>query len=163
MTTESVRFQYSGARSMVLLHGQHLSTCVKIWRQAKQAGVILPETEDPDYKSLEKLLCHILGASGRHLTWICEKLELNDPGIHPTPGPEDIEGKAEQYLIHLIEKWQQPLANVPKELFYNRTWPSRWGPEYCIDAMLEHAVMHPIRHAFQLQNLIKKQLQITNE
>ena len=26
---------------------------------------------------------------------------------------------------------------------------------YCIDAMLEHAVMHPIRHAFQLDELIK--------
>jgi hypothetical protein len=33
-------------------------------------------------------------------------------------------------------------------------YPSRWGTEYCIDAMLEHAVMHPIRHEFQLRNLM---------
>jgi hypothetical protein len=27
----------------------------------------------------------------------------------------------------------------------------------CIDAMLEHAVMHPIRHAFQLEELMRRQ------
>jgi len=28
---------------------------------------------------------------------------------------------------------------------------SRWGVKDYVDAMLEHAVMHPIRHAFQLE------------
>jgi hypothetical protein len=35
-------------------------------------------------------------------------------------------------------------------------FPSRWNVHYCIDAMLEHAVMHPIRHTFQLQELLAK-------
>jgi hypothetical protein len=35
-------------------------------------------------------------------------------------------------------------------------YPSRWQTRYCIDAMLEHAVMHPIRHAFQLEELMRK-------
>lgn len=33
-------------------------------------------------------------------------------------------------------------------------YPSRWKTLYCVDAMLEHAVMHPIRHAFQLEELM---------
>jgi len=33
-------------------------------------------------------------------------------------------------------------------------YPSRWGTPYSIDAMLEHAVMHPIRHAYQLEKLM---------
>jgi len=28
---------------------------------------------------------------------------------------------------------------------------SRWGVSYSVDAMLEHAVMHPMRHAFQIE------------
>jgi hypothetical protein len=33
---------------------------------------------------------------------------------------------------------------------------SRWQTLYSIDAMLEHAVMHPIRHAFQLEELMRQ-------
>ena len=31
---------------------------------------------------------------------------------------------------------------------------SRWKVTYCIDGMLEHAVMHPIRHRVQLEALL---------
>ena len=34
-------------------------------------------------------------------------------------------------------------------------YPSQWKTRYCIDSMLEHAVMHPVRHAFQLDELLK--------
>ena len=34
---------------------------------------------------------------------------------------------------------------------------TRWGSPYSINAMLEHAVMHPIRHRFQLENLLREQ------
>ena len=154
MNKRSLDYRYNGAHAMIQLLNWHLHECVEIWYEAKRRGVVLPDTDDPDYDSLEALLCHILGAAGRHLNWICEKLDLPDPGIEPVPEAPDVELKAREYVKHLTDRWQTPLVNVPKELFYNRTWPARWGPEYCIDAMLEHAVMHPIRHAFQLQNLI---------
>ena len=32
---------------------------------------------------------------------------------------------------------------------------TQWQTRYCIDSMLEHAVMHAIRHAFQLDELLK--------
>ena len=48
--------------------------------------------------------------------------------------------------------------NVEPELFEDKVYTSNWGVNYCIDAMLEHAVMHPIRHEFQLKNLIAEQL-----
>jgi hypothetical protein len=38
----------------------------------------------------------------------------------------------------------------------NHTYTSRWGQEYTIGAMLEHAVMHPMRHAFHLDELMER-------
>ena len=46
-------------------------------------------------------------------------------------------------------------GEVSDEQLETPEYPSRWQTRYCIDSMLEHAVMHPIRHAFQLDELIK--------
>jgi hypothetical protein len=91
------------------------------------------------------------------MTWICEKLNLPDPEIEEAPDGNLIEMKAEKYVSHLLEKWRLPLSDIPEENFHEQNYVSRWGVEYCIDAMMEHAVMHPIRHEFQLRNLIISQ------
>ena len=71
------------------------------------------------------------------------------------PELERIELSADAFLKHLLERWDLPLRDVPEERFFDRTYASNWDAEYCIEAMLEHAVMHPIRHEFQLINLMK--------
>ncbi len=148
------KFKYNGARSLVLLHEKHLINFVQTWREAKNLNVGLPKTEDPDYQSLETLLFHVLRSARGYMTWICEKLNLPDPEINSPPEIDAIEKNADEYLVHLFEKWRLPLIEIEEEKFHSPTFTSRWGVNYCIDAMLEHAVMHPIRHEFQLRNLI---------
>lgn len=147
-------YSYNGARSLVLLHEKHLTSCLKTWQKAKSLGINLPKTDDRDYKSLDTLLRHILRAARGYMTWICEKLNLPDPEIEKTPAADRIEASADEYVSHLLERWRLPLVNVSEEKYHAQTYTSRWGVTYCIDAMLEHAVMHPIRHEFQLRNLI---------
>jgi hypothetical protein len=88
------------------------------------------------------------------MLWICEKLELPDPEIVETPSVEIIETDAERYLDHLLMQWRKPLTEVPRERFFKPEYTTRWGVQYCIEAMLEHAVLHPIRHHFQLEELM---------
>ena len=147
-------YSFGGARALVALHDQHMRSFLETWRKAKKTGVRLPQTPDPSYKSMETLLRHSLKASRGYIKWICQKLELPDPGIDPLPELEDIERSADAFLAHLMERWKSPLREVPEERFFDRTYISHWDVEYCIEAMLEHAVMHPIRHEFQLINLI---------
>jgi uncharacterized damage-inducible protein DinB len=153
MKSNLPEYKYNGTRSLVLLHEKYLRSFVQAWKEAKAKNVVLPVTDDPAYVSLEALLRHILRAARGYMTWICDKLELPDPQIDPTPLENEIEGVADDYLEKVIEGWKLPLANVPEEKF-NNVFKSRWGVEYCIDAMIEHAVMHPLRHEFQLKNLI---------
>lgn len=151
------KYKYNGARSMVLLHEQYLKSLLRTWKEAKRINLTLPVTEDEDYQSLDTLLQHILRSARGYMIWMCEKLNLPDPAINTVPDSQVIENEADKYLEHLLEKWRQPLAEISEEKFYSPTYFSRWGPEYCIDAMLEHAVMHPIRHEFQIKKLISIQ------
>jgi uncharacterized damage-inducible protein DinB len=149
------KYKYNGARSLVLLHEHYLGACLQTWRETKRLKITLPETDDKDYQSLETLLKHILRAARGYMTWMCDQLNLPDPEIEPVPEEDQIEAQADAYISHLLGKWRLPLAEISEEKFHAPTYTSRWGVEYCIDAMLEHAVMHPIRHEFQLRNLLK--------
>ena len=49
--------------------------------------------------------------------------------------------------------------SVPGERLDTSEYPSEWQTLYSIDSMLEHAVMHPIRHTFQLEELMRALMQ----
>jgi len=140
---------------MVLLHEEHLRRFVNTWKLALAASVSLPPTDDPAYASLGALGRHVLGAAGGYMVWICEVLTLPDPGIRSAPDAAAMVRDADDYMEHVLERWRAPLLEVSDERLETPEYPSRWKTRYCIDAMLEHAVMHPIRHAFQLDELIK--------
>ena len=153
MTTKLPEYAYGGARALVLLHEEHLGLFLAEWRLAAAGGLTLPRSEDPSYASLGALLVHVLGAAGGYMRWMCEVLALDDPGIERRPDANRIEAEADRYLAHVLAAWRSPLAAVAEERFHQPEYASRWKVKYCVDAMLEHAVMHPIRHRFQLAEL----------
>lgn len=153
---ELTNYQYRGARALVLMHEHFLEDFVDMWWTAKSAEIELPKTEDQDYQSLDHVLVHVLGAARGYLTWMCEKLGLPDPGIEPAPSVDEVEDGSDEYLEHLLERWRDPLAAVA-ETRMGEVYESRWGVPMAIESMLEHAVMHPLRHSFQLEELIMEQ------
>ncbi len=154
--TEPTEYRYGGTRALVILHERQLRKFLVVWRRARKAGIALPETDDPHYASLEILLRHVLGCARGYMEWMCQVLELPDPGIRPEPEAGDIDVGAESYIEHLVERWRTPLAGLTEAQAYRPTHKTRWDVEYCIDSMLEHAVMHPQRHRFQLEELIAR-------
>ena len=148
-------YSYRGARALVLMHERYMREFLAVWKQAKAVNVVLPKTEDSDYQSLEHVLAHVLRAARGYMTWMCEKLGLPDPEIQSAPLPETVQTEADHYLEHVLARWREPLAGVAEARF-EETFPSRWKTIYSIDAMLEHAVCHPLRHVFQLQELLSQ-------
>ncbi len=148
-------FRYRGVRSLVLLHEQELTSFVDAWRVARDTGVSLPPVEDPSYASLESLLAHVLWWARDYMVWACEKLGLPEPGIGATPTAEAVAAQLDDYLEHLLERWRQPLAAIPEEPFFRPQHTTRWGIEYPVEALLEHAVVHPMRHRLQLLELME--------
>ena len=139
---------------MVLLHEEHLRRFLHTWKLALANSVLLPQTQDPAYASLPALGRHVLSAAGGYMIWMCEMLKLPSPEIRSAPDLTAIVHGADHYMEHVLERWRAPLQQVPDEVLETPEYPSEWRTRYCIDSMLEHAVMHPIRHCFQLQELL---------
>ena len=153
--SSNLQYRSRAVRALVLLHEEHLRRFVHVWRLALERAVSLPPTDDPSYLSLEALGRHVLSAAGGYMIWMCEVLALPDPGIRAAPDASAIVRDADDYMEHVLERWRAPLMEVTNEKLETPAYPSRWQTGYCIDSMLEHAVMHPMRHAFQLDQLLK--------
>ncbi|HEY3295500.1 MAG TPA: hypothetical protein VGL38_08675 [bacterium] len=147
-------YRYRGARAMILMHERAMAEFIATWRRAKAANLALPQTEDPDYASLEALLHHVLRAARGYMVWMCEKLGLPDPQIDPAPPAERVAAEAEGYLLHLNSRWRLPLVSIDEEAMSRPSYKSRWNMDYPIEAMMEHALVHPQRHRFQLEEMM---------
>jgi hypothetical protein len=144
-------FRYRGARALVVLHERQLRRFLTTWREALAAGVQVPEPDEWHYRSLHTILGHVLASARGYMLWLTQVLGLPDPAIDEVPADDELETRAEAYLEHLLERWRGPLRDVAPECFSDRAYTSKWGVEYCLDAMLEHAVAHPMRHGLQLE------------
>lgn len=150
-------YAYRGARALVALHEKELRAFVPVWRRFDRAGIQLPETDDEDYLSNTHLLLHVLRAAGRYLTWICRQLDLADPGIGEAPTPGEIEAQADAFLEHVLARWRVALTGLPASRVEDKAYVSNWGAPMTIESMLEHALVHPIRHTFQLEELMARE------
>jgi hypothetical protein len=156
MPPAHLTYRSRAVRALVILHEDHMRRFLVTWNHARAASLVLPRTTDPPYESLNTLLRHVLGAARGYMVWMCEVLALPDPEIQAPPEPAVLSQDPDSYLEYVLERWRSPLLDVGDERLETPEYPSRWETRYCIDAMLEHAVMHPIRHAFQLDELLNK-------
>jgi hypothetical protein len=154
--TELEGYRYRGARALVLLHERELRDFVATWRRAVAWGVTLPAKDDPDCASADAMARHVLSAAGRYMIWLTQRLGLPDPAIADAPPVEEIGARADAYLEHVLERWRTPLRDVPEARFAE-AHRSNWGEDFTLESMLEHAVVHPMRHALQLEELMGTQ------
>lgn len=149
-------FAYRGARALVLLHEKHLTSFVATWSDASALGVELPEDPDAKFASIDHLLVHVLWAARAYLLWCCAGLGIEAPNIDEAPSPEQAPDKVHAYLQHVIDHWRVPFVGIPKERFFDlhiTTGFDRVDP-VSVEAMLEHAVVHALRHELQVRELI---------
>ncbi|HEY3295497.1 MAG TPA: hypothetical protein VGL38_08660 [bacterium] len=155
--TELQNYKYRAARALLILQEYGLRHFLESWRKAKAQGVVLPETDNPAFESLEYLVRHVLQVAQENMTWICEKLGLPDPCITEPPDVLAIDKEADWYLIYLLEKLREPLENVEPERFYDVSYETPWKEMYTVHMMLEHLVCHAFRHVLQIEELCAAQ------
>jgi hypothetical protein len=142
--------RHRGARALITLHDRELRRFLVAWRAAREAGRPLPQTSNPHYASYEALLRHVLAAARSYISWMSEGLGLPAPQIEAPPDADGIVTALDDYLEHLLATWGSPLRDVEPARFTDVAYPS-WGTVSTIETKLEHAVVHPMRHALQLR------------
>src|SRR5262249_5309668 len=112
------------------------------------------------YESLDVLMRHPLRSCRGYLTWLCEVLKRPDPKLPDPPADEKVATGGAAYLKVLARAWERHMAWMPNDVLDSfAVYAARWGAPMTIEAMFEHAVAHPMRHRFQLEELIAKKRQ----
>lgn len=149
-------FQSRGVRAVVMLQMGEMRRLFAVWKKAKRLGVKLPVTKDANYESIDLLMRHPLRSCRGYLTWLCEVLGRPDPRVPDPPDAAQVAAKGAAYLEVLEKAWHKHMAWMPDAtLDSNQIYTSRWGAPMTVEAMFEHALVHPMRHRFQLEGLIE--------
>ncbi len=152
-------FKSRGVRALVQLQKREMNQLLVVWKKAKRMGVKLPATRDPSYQSLDVLMRHPLRSCRGYLTWLCEVLGRPDPRVPDPPEAESVSAAGAAYLKVLAKAWERHMAWMPNKVLDSfDVHTSRWGAPMTVEAMFEHALAHPMRHRFQLEELIARGL-----
>ena len=149
-------FRSRGVRSLVELHERELREFVATWRRFVASGKPMPEAHgDSDYESAERLATHLQAAARGYLLWICEMLGRPIEGLPRVVDPQIVVPRLDAFMAETLEAWRTHLAPLENEQIADKQYLSRWGEPHTIEQMLEHAVVHPMRHRIQLERILE--------
>jgi hypothetical protein len=116
----------------------------------------MPEARGDDaYASPESLVAHVQGAARSYMLWIWEMLERPIEGLPRVREAHLIVPELEKFQADTLSGWEQHGALLTDEQLGPKQYASRWGELFSIDQMLEHAVVHPMRHRRQLERILE--------
>jgi len=147
-------FKSNAVRSCVELHEIELQRFYDTWQAFRASGLALPLTDDPAYASADHLGGHVLRAARNYLTWIGECVKRPVLDVDRDDDRISLARKGRRFMDEVLAGWRRHLAALEDAELAPATYKSRWGDDYNIEQMLEHAVVHPMRHRIQLERLM---------
>jgi len=148
-------FKSRAVRRLVELHESELRSALATWKRFKASGRPMPDPHgDPDYESPERLVAHMQGAARSYLMWIREVLGQPITDMELIRDAAVIVPKLDAYMEETLAGWARHLTDLTDEQLQDKQYKSRWGEMFDIEQMLEHAVVHPMRHRAQLEKLM---------
>lgn len=116
--------------------------------------VVDPQTEDEDCRSVQTIMSHVVRAGYGYADYIREQLSIASTRPRPKllsrqESLEQLEA-ALRYTIQTLEgRWEMSAEEI-SGIVIN----SRWGAVYDAEGLLEHAIVHLLRHRRQIEKFI---------
>lgn len=120
--------------------------------------IVDSNTEDEDCKSIQTILSHVVQSGYTYVVeirkWIGEKVEYKNKELLPDVVEyENALKKMFQYNERLFEDY----PNVELcEYENNKKINVRWGQQYDVEQLFEHAIVHILRHRRQIERFKEK-------
>lgn len=113
------------------------------------------ESDDPDTVSVRAIAAHVVGASRRYADYIRKARGLPYEDRHVVApdalaGPQDVRPRLAEALRY-TEGALEALYDAGADDLAGLTFPVRWGPIYDPEMLLEHAIVHLLRHRRQIE------------
>ena len=150
-------FRSRAVLSLTELHERELRAFVPVWQKFVASGAPMPEAHgDADYENADRLMAHVQGAARSYLMWMWEVLERPIEGLLFTRDAAVIMPKFDTFMEETLDAWHRHQASLEDAHLSAKQYLSRWGEPHTIEQMLEHAVVHPMRHRIQLERLLAR-------
>jgi hypothetical protein len=114
------------------------------------------QTKDPDCRSVQTILSHVIWSGYAYANYIRKAF-----GTTSNSPPERLltygEGPAEfdAMLVYTVQtldgRWEMPESEM-----FSYAMDTSWGERYDLEQMLEHAIVHVLRHRRQIERLTGK-------
>jgi uncharacterized damage-inducible protein DinB len=112
------------------------------------------ETSDADCRSIQTILAHVVGSGFSYAgmlrtAWGVERI--------PPPRETFSRGEARGRVAAMLDYTQATLDGrweIPEAEATALQIRSRWGPVYDLEQLLEHAIVHVLRHRRQIERFL---------
>ncbi len=122
----------------------------------KLCAIADPATKDPDCASIQTVLSHVVQSGYTYVVeirkWLGEEVDYKPIVALPSVGLYQIAlQKMFDYNVQLFEDH----PNLVMETFdSDKKIKARWGQRYDVEQMMEHAIVHVLRHRRQIQRFL---------
>jgi uncharacterized damage-inducible protein DinB len=148
-------FQSRAVRSLVELHEREIREFLEVWQRFVAADLAMPEAHgDANYESRERLAGHVLMAARGYLTRIGEWVERPVTDVDGSQDPKEVAARAPRFADDVLSAYRRHLAAVTDQELDPQVHRTRWGELMSVENLLEHAVVHPMRHRVQLERIL---------
>ena len=151
-----MEFRSRAVRSLVELHEREMQSFLEVWRRFVAADLPMPEAHgDKSYESREHLGGHVLMAARGYVTRIGEWVGRPVTDVDASQDPRDVAARATTFAGEVLNAYRRHLAEITDEELEPQTHRTRWGELMSVENLLEHAVVHPMRHRIQLERILE--------
>ena len=151
-----MEFRSRAVMSLVELHERELRSFLALWDRFVASGLPVPEAHgDESYENRDRLLGHVLMAARGYLTRIGEWVGRPVNDLDASPDPYEVVGRASAFADSVLAGYRRHLASITTEELEPQLHKTRWGDLMSVENLLEHAVVHPMRHRIQLERMLE--------
>lgn len=118
--------------------------------------IVDPDTKDEDCRSVQTIMTHVVRAGYGYSNYIRKEfgIDANNPAYQINNAPEAIShfDRMLEYTVQTLEgKWEMPDDEMNKIKII-----TRWGATLDMETLLEHAIVHILRHRRQIEKFLIK-------
>ena len=121
--------------------------------EANLVFVIDNETQNPDCKSIQTILSHVISSGYSYCIYIQNSKNINSKRPDKVNRPSIVEYTKD--LDDVLEFTNNTLATLTdddlEELDNTKKIITSWGQIYDIEQLMEHAIVHVLRHRRQIE------------
>ena len=133
-----------------------LKTLVKEIPAAEFVRIFDNQTSDEDCRSIQTIMSHVIRAGYGYADYIRHLFSISSarPAIQLLDQNESLK-ELESMVVYSVEtldgKWE-----MSDDVIVRTTIQSLWGVTYDLEQLLEHAIVHILRHRRQIEKMMRE-------